>query len=343
MKQYIHFIASFILVAVGCSTAEAQAPVFGFWPSEKFTKHTCKGSARNCITEPLSASSGKFIVVARWHNLTPRSDRRYSKLTPNGFSPAQGICLTSLRGDTLTALLSVKGTEGVEYAEHIFLDIKISSVSGVVTQQSLPLPAISIQKMSSEWCMRLSATYGQYSVELATPDFANVCTVDAPGFAADNAGIMLEPGAALQLCNFAYMLYPDGRTETEAVNVDSLQQQLLSSRDMLEGVWDYYDRTLDESLLRPGGRYRLLIKRIKQGCYNLYYLAGAEKNPDLWRRGMLKGRLEALPTGKYVLEWRDAEGVWMQKGLTAFLEDASTLTLLFPSLSGTVRFVRTGP
>lgn len=119
-----------------------------------------------------------------------------------------------------------------------------------------------------------------------------------------------------------------------------LKQRLDDSEDPLEGIWVIFDRTLDESLLRLGGDYKLAIVK-NHDRYDIIYLEGARVNGNIWKPGMIKGHLLPTPfSGLYNLRWKDSEGKVLSNSITAQSGEGNTLLLQFPYHSSTIRLRR---
>lgn len=116
------------------------------------------------------------------------------------------------------------------------------------------------------------------------------------------------------------------------------------SGDLLAGEWQVYDRTLEESLLRMGGDYRLYILPDTEG-WTGYYASGAEVCPEMWTTGRVK--MIIRPTSfsdRYTAEWRDARGLPMARDITATLDDDEMiLTIHFPYQQSELRLKRLSP
>ena len=118
----------------------------------------------------------------------------------------------------------------------------------------------------------------------------------------------------------------------------SLNEHFAASSDPIEGYWDYLDRSLNESQLRLGGRYRIALVKSPTG-YDIIYVSGAEVDEHLWRTGMLKGSL--TPTrfiDNYALLWYDTEKQPFAADVHATIENVSILTLHFPLAGSQMRF-----
>lgn len=123
-------------------------------------------------------------------------------------------------------------------------------------------------------------------------------------------------------------------------SADSLTAHFAQSSDAVEGFWEYFDRSLDETALRLGGRYRLALVRTADG-YDIIYIDGAEVDNRLWRPGMLKGRLSPTRfTAHYDLLWYDTEKLPFTTDIHASIDGNGIITLHFPLYNSQLRFVK---
>ncbi|MDE7159684.1 MAG: LysE family translocator [Muribaculaceae bacterium] len=147
----------------------------------------------------------------------------------------------------------------------------------------------------------------------------------------------------LSIENVDVMLSPE-RPREAALSPDTLTalaDSAADAGDMLAGVWGIYDRTLDETLLRMGGDYRLALLP-DSGGWTGYYLSGARICPEKWQPGMVKMRLRRSPfDDRLDAEWHDAEGLPMSRDISAALdEEEQILTILFPYQQSELRLKR---
>lgn len=335
-------LALLTAITLGIGRVYGELPVSGFWGAEMLGRYENSTGTVKCVTMPFPEPTAGYMAVVAVHNLHGEPGKRYGAVKASDRSPEQGICLTSLNGDTLSVTLAVERVESpLDYQDRLSLHVRITEEGTTVRDEIVPLTGKKFTNFTDEQILRVSAVGGEYKVEISMPEFITVWTGKAGAFIIDNAGIILSPGSAVEVRDFSMLAYAEGKRDVAVAHLDSLRQQILFSQDILEGEWVYYDRSLDESVLRSGGRYRLLAVKGKDGGYDLYYISGAEKNPDFWKPGMLKARMTPQSGGRYSVEWRDAEGLWMKKGLVGALEDASTLSIVFPYQQGSnMRFIR---
>ena len=173
-------------------------------------------------------------------------------------------------------------------------------------------------------------------------EYRPLCTFDLAD-APDSIGFFLLPGGRVRLSEVS----AEGRGEAERGsftsygNEDMIRSRLLRSSDPLEGIWVMYDRTLDETQLRPGGDYRLALLKAPGGGYEMIYLGGAVRNGSAWEPGMLRGRvMPAAAKGVYDVEWIGADFRPLPSEGKAQLETRELLTIQFPSLGSSIRLKR---
>lgn len=109
------------------------------------------------------------------------------------------------------------------------------------------------------------------------------------------------------------------------------------SNDPMEGYWTFFDRELEENLLKLGGSYTLACVAEK-GCYNFFYLEGASVNSKGWEPGDIKAKLTPTPfQGIYDVEWYDATKSILNKEIKAQQGEGNTLEFQFPYQSSKFR------
>lgn len=157
------------------------------------------------------------------------------------------------------------------------------------------------------------------------------------------ASFMTDPAGMIEL-DWLRLQCNDSKTGDNSyiANPDVLVSYLNFSSDQLEGIWQMFDRTLDENTLRPGGDYRLGIVANDRKGYDLIYLGGAEKNVKFWTPGTVKG--EMRPTAfrnVYSVKWRDAEGNPIKSEIKAEFQKPDILSFQIPYLNSRFRLRKT--
>lgn len=152
-------------------------------------------------------------------------------------------------------------------------------------------------------------------------------------------GFTVSPGGKISVADISFepLSYAGIAAPGKWADTAMLREYLLSSSDPMEGYWTVFDRSLDESLLRLGGDYRLAI--VKDGVnYLLLYLGGASVNASSWLPGMTKAilRPDSFP-GIYNLEWIDSQGLPLNHQIKAQSGEENTLSLQFPYQDSSIR------
>ncbi|MDE6382088.1 MAG: hypothetical protein K2L57_04385, partial [Muribaculaceae bacterium] len=113
------------------------------------------------------------------------------------------------------------------------------------------------------------------------------------------------------------------------------------SSDPMEGEWEVFDRMFDDSLLRPGGDYRLAL--VSDGSdYRIVYLSGASKAPGRWKPGMTKGYLRQSGfSDVYDMEWIDPAGSPLCGEIKAQLSAPGILDVTFVDHGSNMRLRKT--
>lgn len=111
--------------------------------------------------------------------------------------------------------------------------------------------------------------------------------------------------------------------------------------DPREGLWKVLDTEYDDSRLRPGGDYAVVLCADSEGGYDIALHSGAAVNPSMWRPGTAKGYLAGTPFDDiFDVMWIDAEGFPLTRGVKAQFESDHLLTLQFPHHGCTLRLQR---
>lgn len=168
------------------------------------------------------------------------------------------------------------------------------------------------------------------------------------GFYPDSIGVFLAPGARLEIDHIVL----DVRSERVGDSPGALSRFAIPevrhtyfshSADRMEGEWEIFDRSLEESRLRLGGSYRMALVK-GAGGYDLIYLDGASKQKERWQPGMTKGRLTPTSfSGVFDVEWIDPSGYPLQGEIKAQYSAPDILTLRFVDHDSELRLRKIPP
>lgn len=304
---------------------------------EKDSLLTLDGNDNFSISLPLPDSD--FLLDFRIRNLhnasrksysVPMSDSKSRKVT----HPAWKILLTNIDHPPLEIRFQT-----IEYDDNSLLASKLE-VSATRGDSLLSLKAITdnIDLFCGWNAFRLHRKGGSISLEGGNRIYETILNNLTDDYNADSISIAAAGGALL---NIDWMeLYDKGLRRAAMSHLaipDVLHSYITRSNDPLEGVWELFDRSLEEDKIRPGGHYRLIIAKIADG-YELVYLSGAKKNPGLWKPGMLKGKLKSNSFDNiFTVEWIDVDGNVIASEGKAEFSDPALLTFQFPYLNSTFR------
>ncbi len=199
-----------------------------------------------------------------------------------------------------------------------------------------------ISFFDEENSFRLRRDGGTYTLLGGDRKYAPLLAVNAPEVLPDSVGFLVSPGCSLSL---DYMtLYvsservTDSRLEVSHFADSDVRKSYFSrSIDPLEGEWVIYDRTFEDTRLRPGGDYRLAVVSASGG-YSMIYLSGAQKNGSSWVAGMEKGHLARTSfTDVFDVSWLDPAGHPLEGEIKAQFTAPDILTMQFVDHASTLR------
>lgn len=145
-----------------------------------------------------------------------------------------------------------------------------------------------------------------------------------------------------------WMEFEEGRDITPAPgsydfsNPDVRRTYLARSNDPYTGIWTILDMNLDDTMLRTGGDYTLMLAGDEKQGYSLIYLSGALVSPSSWSPGRLKAKLSpsAVP-GIYDVTWTDASGAPLPSpGKAQFADERGKSPVLVISIPGMLSSLR---
>ena len=261
----------------------------------------------------LSDTDGHTCWITVAKNDIPDND-----LAPDTSGPAITVSIDSVtsRYDIAEKQLPFSGETlwNVEISDGVLRIVAGATQPSEIATQSLPLKEISSFGFASS-----------PGGEILISDITLTSLTTSP-FSSTSSSLVTSPTASTE-------------ESTSHSTSNTSTSNLIS--DPIEGTYEIFDRTLDESLLRLGGEYKLAVVK-NHDRYDIIYIAGARINGNRWKTGMLKGIL--TPTsfdGIYNLKWFDSEGEPLSHSITAQSGYGGTLTLQFPYHSSTIRLRKT--
>lgn len=301
------------------------------------------------------ANELEFRFKVKNHRVSPAKKYKVTGTDGDQFSvrqPSWGLVLKDTDGSEILVGFNVAESEsdGVSTQPCLEIDMRVNG-SGT-SQKSLKDRADIIKKIlrggegpdptGSHNFFKLSVAGDIISLNGGEHSPINIISEKLPfAMKTDSIGFFLAPGAEISPyeLRLATASFPSESTPWDSEEL--LGEYLDYSRDPLEGYWQVLDRSLEESLLRLGGDYRLAIVKAQDG-YDLIYLSGAKVNADGWHHGMKKGHLSPSGIGGvWNVCWIDAMGKELSHELKSQTSGDGVLTLLFPYHNSQIRLIRT--
>ncbi|MCH5241280.1 MAG: hypothetical protein J1F67_02490 [Muribaculaceae bacterium] len=284
----------------------------------------------------LPNSTDVFSLNFRAKNLNGNPYKRYPYFTSQGrkiniSNPHWGFFVTLVRD---TIVFSIKGdeiqtaTESVPALDVSVFKLKSSTKSEIsLTEKINPYDGDNIWNITIENNVLILSVGDKnlnqiYEFEIKYP-------VTGFGFLAGWADKLLISDIKVEFTETK----SDSYFNFQEMNADYFSQ----NDDPMEGYWSLFDRELEESLLKLGGRYTLLCK--KEGDkYNMIYVDGANVNNQNWHPGDLKAILSPTPFSDiFEVEWLDSMKESMKRDIKAQKGDGETLLIQFPYQSSKIR------
>lgn len=129
------------------------------------------------------------------------------------------------------------------------------------------------------------------------------------------------------------------QTSWNKAKIDNYLQT--NQTDLLEGLWAYQDRNINETTTKLGGKYTLAIIKNGQNGYDILYYDGAKVNANNWQCGMLKGKLKRTKfADNYDLVWYDAMMNEYIDDTYADIEAYTILSINIPNRKAQLRFTK---
>lgn len=293
------------------------------------------------LTEPAASATISFRVK----NRHAHPSHTYPYLLPSGKEkrvkcPAWTVFIGDSAGHRLRLTLSTKEAEGPLSSEpYTSVMTSFEGTTGFepVYQPSEVLIESGKLPFHGETLWTVTAASGELSVVAGSHEPIRVLSYPNQLSEISTFGFSAAPGGEILISDISFI--SDG-PPAEIYDPATLPAILSESNDPIEGYWQIFDRSLEESLLRLGGDYKLAVVK-DHDRYAIIYLDGARVNAAQWKPGMVKGWLtpNVFP-GLYTLEWLDAEGKPLSNSVSAQLTDEGVLTIQFPYQSSEIRLRR---
>lgn len=303
------------------------------------------GATHLLATIPISIPTDDLSLTFRIANRHSHPTRRYSFTDTLGhrhsvLSPGWSILLRGVRGDSLR--ISLRSEESFEAGNGI------SSVRAVrleVNGTHLPTPLTAFTTLldpDGGWnSLHLTRQGDTFQLFGGTRRHELLLTFQSSSSPTSSISYEASPSSLLEI-DWISLITSDPHPVSDRltdISLDTLRQILTDSSDEMEGTWVIYDRSLEESRLRPGGDYRLLLAATGGGAYDIIYEGGALTCASSWTPGQLKGRLlpSDIPCVWNVI-WYDAEHQPLDHDIRAQYDPTtSLLTIIYPYSSGQLR------
>lgn len=278
------------------------------------------------------------------HTYTAFGGRTHSVLSPGWSIVARGVLGDTLR-ITLRSQESEEAGDGLSTKRITVINAEYIGPEGPIASKILKTQSFAPNlNPDTGWnALRLSINGGTISLSGGTRRLDTIMSMDTPISDIAEIGFEAMPGALLEIDCISLEI-PDrmpesGRLDnTTREGLQRLMRQASESKDEMEGEWIIYDRSLEETLLRAGGDYRLLMVSSAEG-YDLLYVEGAWVCGDRWSPGMVKAKLLTTPLpGVWNVIWHDAEGIPISHDIRAQYDSSSSLlTIMFPYYFSSLR------
>ena len=344
MRRFI-FIAFMVAFALSCLQIQGKSIYWNYGRGyDPFINATKEGirieNHRDNLKYDyfkLENPSEDFSIVFRAKNINGHPSKKYGYITSSGESayishPHWGFFITC-EHDTLVfkinggeMMLANESVPALEVDLYNLSALKQKSLSLSFTDGLNPYDGDNIWNVNiAKNKLNLTAGNSQLKKILDTK-----CNSAITGF-----GFFAGWGDALLVSDIS-ITYDSTENPTD-FSSEYINEYMSESEDPLEGYWTFFDRDLDESLLKPGGFYTLACIK-KDDCYQMLYLDGSAINADEWQPGDIKAILK--PTyfnGIYEVEWFDALKSPMNYDIKAQLGEGNTLNFQFPYQSSKFR------
>lgn len=180
------------------------------------------------------------------------------------------------------------------------------------------------------------------SIAIGNKVLRYIAEIDSTSYPANaQYGIIAGPASKLAIERIVLKKQPIMKYQLSTNwTLQTLKQHFDKSEDAYEGFWTFFDKDLDESKLKTGGRYTVALVRNGNG-YDIIYVSGALVNRHEWTCGMLKGHISATQfIDNYNLTWYDAMMRPFSNDVYATIENYTLLSLHFTAQGSRIRFAK---
>ena len=303
------------------------------------------------IVDTISSGIKKFKFYARAANLNNENNKayKYTDISDNSTkkeeNPAWGISWGYVDKENFYAAI-LKCHNSSPYDD--ILDKRSMTVSIIKVHESVPtiLKTVELDEDIDLYCGYnvVSVEYDgdKTSIAIGNNTLRYVAQFDSISYPATSKyGILVGPAAKLAVERLVLRCRPIMKLQLSTDwDKQSLTKYFASSNNAYEGFWTFFDKDLDESKLRLGGRYTVALVKNGEG-YDIIYIDGAQVNSDQWRCGMLKGHIDATQfIDNYTLTWYDSTMRAFSNDVYATIENYTLLSLFFPAQKSCLRFAK---
>lgn len=180
-------------------------------------------------------------------------------------------------------------------------------------------------------------------LSIGSKKMQHIATLDIPYQDSLSVGYFAGPGAKIEIDHLVTKKPESKKSKLQTSwNKDKIDNYLITNKtDLLEGLWTYQDRNINESTTKLGGKYTLAIIKNEQNGYDILYYDGAKVNAPNWQCGMLKGKLIRTKfADNFDLVWYDAMMNKYDDDTYADIEAYTILSLNIPNRKAQLRFTK---
>lgn len=279
-----------------------------------------------------------FSFSFRAANLNNASGKKYNYFDSEGkrisvVNPAWGVILKNNKDSLFFRIKTIDNYRDELYGLNpLYLSLSCMGC-GVSEEKKITTRNFDYFTGDNSFIIRHSGS--EFSIAFGNTAHESAMEIVNYDFLPDSIGFIVEPGALLRLDYMSFNVHSEGSGKfsklwTVLEDEGTREAYFDCSSDDKEGLWEIYDRMLEEDFLSSGGNYKFALIGNESG-YELVYLEGAVKNRNLWKPGMVKARL--APTSfknVYDVTWFDPSCSQLVGEIKAQFNDSGLVSLHFP-------------